>query len=322
MISPAIISLILITVKSAALLAFLAVTTMFLVYLERKVSAHFQVRYGPMRVGWHGALQLIADAFKLLMKEDIIPKMADKWVFVAAPVLVFVSAYLAYLVIPFSPLLVVKDLNVGLLYILGVTSLTALAILMAGWSSNNKYALLGGFRSVAQIISYEVPLLLSLVPVVMLAGSLSLVKIVEAQKTLPFILLQPLGFFIYFIAATAEVNRTPFDIPEAESELVAGYNVEYSGMKFVMFFFAEYLNMFTVCALAATLFLGGWQGPLLPPLVWFFLKTYFLVFILMWLRWTLPRFRVDQLMSFCWKFLLPLAFLNLIFSSLWMVWHV
>ena len=307
--------------KSVVVLAFLAVTTMFLVYLERKVSAHFQVRYGPMRVGWHGSLQLIADALKLLMKEDIIPKMADKWVFLTAPVLVFVSAYLAYLVIPFSPFLVVKDLNVGVLYVLGVTSLTVLAILMAGWSSNNKYALLGGLRAVAQIISYEIPLILSIIPVIMLAGSLSLSRIVEAQHTFPFILLQPLGFLLYLLSATAEVNRTPFDIPEAESELVAGYNIEYSGMRFVMFFFAEYLNMFTVCALAATLFLGGWQGPLLPAPVWFFLKTYFLVLVLMWMRWTLPRLRIDQLMDFCWKGLLPLSLVNLILSALWMVFY-
>lgn len=306
-------------IKAAMVLAFLAVTTMFLVYLERKVSAHFQVRYGPMRVGWHGALQLVADALKLLMKEDIIPKMADKWVFVTAPVLVFVSAYLAYLVIPISPLLVVKDLNVGLLYVIGVTSLTVLAILMAGWSSNNKYALLGGLRAVAQIISYEVPLILSIIPVIMLAGSLNLNQIVAAQKAFPFIILQPFGFLLYFLSATAEVNRTPFDIPEAESELVAGYNIEYSGMKFVMFFFAEYLNMFTVCALATTLFLGGWQGPLLPAPVWFFVKTYFLIFVLMWMRWTLPRLRIDQLMNFCWKGLLPLSLINLILTALWMV---
>jgi NADH-quinone oxidoreductase subunit H len=294
---------------------------MFLVYLERKVSGHFQVRYGPMRVGWHGSLQLVADTLKLLMKEDIIPKLADKWVFMAAPVLVFVSAYLAYLTIPFAPGLVVLDLNVGVLYVIGVTSLTVLSVLMAGWSSNNKYALLGGFRSVAQIISYEVPLLLSIIPVIMFADSLSLSKIVEAQRSFPFILVQPLGFLIYFISATAEVNRTPFDIPEAESELVAGYNVEYSGMKFAMFFLAEYVNMFTVCALATILFLGGWQGPVLPPVIWFFIKTYLLVLILMWLRWTLPRFRIDQLMGFCWKVVLPLAFINLILSGLWMVLH-
>jgi NADH-quinone oxidoreductase subunit H len=311
--------LILILLKSIAVLAFVSLTAMFLVYLERKVSAHFQVRYGPMRVGWHGALQLVADALKLLMKEDIIPKVADKWVFLAAPLLAFVSAYLAYLVIPFAPGVVVKDLNIGLLYIIGVTSLTVLAILMAGWSSNNKYALLGGFRSVAQMVSYEVPLILSIIPVVMLADSLSLSRIVEAQKNLAFIFLQPLGFLLYFIAATAEVNRAPFDIPEAESELVAGYNVEYSGMKFVMFFFAEYLNLFTVCALATVLFLGGWQGPFLPPPVWFLLKCYLLVFILMWARWTFPRLRVDQLMGFCWKFLLPLSFLNLLITGLWLV---
>ncbi|MBI5078527.1 NADH-quinone oxidoreductase subunit NuoH [Candidatus Saganbacteria bacterium] len=313
------INFIIILIKAILVLAFVSVSVMFLVYLERKISGHIQVRYGPMRVGWHGALQLIADAGKLLMKEDLVPRAADKWLFFCAPVLIFVSAYLAYLVIPFSPRIFVKDLNIGLLYLIGVTSLTVLAILMAGWSSNNKYALLGGFRSVAQIVSYEVPLILSIIPVIMLADSMSLLKIVEAQKGLPFIVLQPLGFLIYFIAAIAEANRTPFDIPEAESELVAGYNVEYSGMKFAMFFFAEYINMLTVCAFAATIFLGGWHGPLIPPVIWFFLKTYFLVFILMWVRWTFPRLRVDQLMNFCWKFLLPLAFINLLLTAAWVV---
>src|SRR3989344_3585227 len=216
--------LLIILIKSAVALAFISLTAMFLVWMERKVSAHFQMRYGPMRVGWHGSLQLGADALKLLMKEDIIPKLVDRWVFIAAPVVVFVAAFLAYLVIPFSPVLYVKDLNIGLLYVFGVSSLTALSIIMAGWSSNNKYALLGGFRSVAQIISYEIPILLSILPVIMIAGSMSLSKIIEAQSGLPFIVFQPLGFLIYFIAATAETNRAPFDIPAAEQELVAGYN--------------------------------------------------------------------------------------------------
>ncbi|OGB90650.1 NADH-quinone oxidoreductase subunit H [candidate division WOR-1 bacterium RIFCSPHIGHO2_01_FULL_53_15] len=311
--------LLIILIKSAVALAFISLTAMFLVWMERKVSAHFQMRYGPMRVGWHGSLQLGADALKLLMKEDIIPKLVDRWVFIAAPVVVFVAAFLAYLVIPFSPVLYVKDLNIGLLYVFGVSSLTALSIMMAGWSSNNKYALLGGFRSVAQIISYEIPILISVLPVIMLSGSFSLIGITEAQRAFPYILIQPVAFFIYLIAATAEVNRTPFDLPEAESELVAGYNVEYSGMKFVMFFFAEYVNMFTVCALATILFLGGWQGPILPPFVWFLIKTYVLLFVLMWWRWTFPRLRIDQMMSFCWKLLLPLALANLLVTGLVMV---
>ncbi|MBI5701048.1 NADH-quinone oxidoreductase subunit NuoH [Candidatus Saganbacteria bacterium] len=313
-----IISLIIFLIKSAVVLGFIAITCMFLVYLERKVSAHIQSRYGPMKVGYHGSLQLIADALKLMMKEDIIPTGTDKIVFFLAPVLVFVSAFLAYLTIPFAPGIVVKNLNVGLLYVFGVTSLTVLAILMAGWSSNNKYALLGGFRSVAQIISYEIPLLISILPILMITGSLNIVKIVEAQSAIPFFLIQPIGFLIYFIAATAEVNRTPFDIPEAESELVAGYNVEYSGMKFVMFFFAEYVNMYTVCALATLLFLGGWNGPILPPIIWFLIKSYIMVLVLMWFRWTFPRLRVDQLMAFSWKFLLPLSFINLLATALWM----
>ncbi|MBI5399766.1 NADH-quinone oxidoreductase subunit NuoH [Candidatus Saganbacteria bacterium] len=314
-----IIGLIILLLKIAAVLVFISLTVLFLVYAERKVSAHFQVRYGPMRVGWHGGLQMIADTIKLLLKEDITPKDVDKLVFFIAPILCFVSAYLAYLTLPFSPQIVVKNLNIGLLYILGVTSLTVLSLMMAGWASNNKYALLGGFRSVAQIISYEIPLVLSVLPVVMMAGSLNLITIVEAQKSLPFILVQPLGFLLYLTAAAAEANRAPFDIPEAEQELVAGYNVEYSGIKFSMFFLAEYVNMFTICALAAILFLGGWQGPILPPVIWFLIKVYLLVFVLMWVRWTFPRLRIDQLMSFCWKILLPLALANFLISGLWLV---
>jgi len=307
--------------KGVLLLAFVSLTTMFLVYLERKISGHFQVRFGPMRVGFHGSFQLFADMFKLLMKEDIIPTLCDKWVFMIAPVMIFIPAYLLFTIIPIAPGFVIQTLDVGLLYLLGITGLTVLAIMMAGWSSNNKYALIGGFRSVAQIISYEVPLVLSLLPVIMIADSFSLTKIVEAQGALPFIFIQPLAFFIYFTASIAEINRAPFDMPEAESELVSGYNVEYSGMRFAIFFFAEYMNMFAVCAIATVLFLGGWHGPILPPAVWFFLKSYFLVFILMWIRWTFPRLRVDQLMGFCWKRLFPLAIINLIITAIWMGLH-
>ncbi|MEE9552847.1 MAG: NADH-quinone oxidoreductase subunit NuoH, partial [candidate division Zixibacteria bacterium] len=266
----------------------------------------------------------LADGIKLLQKEDIIPDVADRKIFFWAPVIAFVAAYLAYIVIPFGKGLIARDLNIGIVYIIAITSFTVISLLMAGWASNNKYALLGGMRSAAQIVSYEVPLTISLLGAVMLAGSLSMVDIVEAQG--PYFwkwywLPQILGFGIYFIAATAEANRTPFDLPEAEQELVAGFNIEYSGMKFAMFFLAEFINAFTISAVATTMFLGGWQPPLpglafIPSWAWFIGKTLFLVFILMWFRWTYPRLRVDQLMDFAWKFLLPLAFINLILTGL------
>jgi NADH-quinone oxidoreductase subunit H len=300
------------------IMAFSAITVMFLVWWERKVSGHMQSRFGPMRTGWHGWLQTIIDAIKLITKEDITPTDVDKVVFFIAPIILFTSALMAYIVITFGRGLIVKNLNIGILYILAITTFSIIGILSAGWSSNNKYALLGGFRSAAQIISYEVPLTLSILGVVLLAGSLNMLTIVNSQKGIIhwFIWKQPLGFLIYLTAAIAEVNRTPFDIPEAEQELVAGFNVEYSGMKFAMFFFAEYMNTFLVCAIATTLFLGGWNGPILPSYLWFFIKTFFLIFCLMWIKWTYPRLRVDQLMSFAWKFLLPLAFLNLIITAL------
>ncbi|MCK4857187.1 MAG: NADH-quinone oxidoreductase subunit NuoH [candidate division Zixibacteria bacterium] len=291
---------------------------LFLVWWERKLSGHFQQRFGPMRTGWHGWIQTVVDGVKLLQKEDIIPKTVDRKVFFWAPVLCFSVSYAAFAVIPWGQGLWPTDLNIGILYILAVTTFVVIALLMAGWSSNNKYALLGGMRAAAQIISYEVPLMLSILGVIMLVQSLSMVKIVEAQGGIFgwFIFKQPLGFLIYLVAATAETNRAPFDIPEAEQELVAGFNIEYSGMKFAMFFMAEFLNLFLVAAIATTIFLGGWRGPWLPSWVWFMGKTLFLVFVIIWFKWTYPRLRVDQLMEFCWKVLLPLAFLNLIVSGI------
>jgi NADH-quinone oxidoreductase subunit H len=303
---------------------FLSVVALFLVWWERKVSAHIQQRFGPMMTGWHGVLQTIADAVKLIQKEDIIPTPADRKVFFWAPVIVFVCAFAAYVVIPFGEGLIVSDLNIGILYIIAITTFTIIALLMAGWGSNNKYALLGGMRSAAQAVSYEVPLALSVLGVVMITGSMSMNEIVKAQSGWGGfhwnIFFQPLGFLIYIIAATAESNRTPFDIPEAEQELVAGYNVEYSGMKFAMFFLAEFINLFTVSAIAATVFLGGWNGPWLPSWVWFIGKTLFMVFLLMLFRWTYPRLRVDQLMEFAWKVLLPLAFLNIVYVGVFAKW--
>ncbi|MEK7290965.1 MAG: NADH-quinone oxidoreductase subunit NuoH, partial [Planctomycetota bacterium] len=285
-----------------------------MIWLERKIMAHMQVRLGPMRVGPHGLLQPIADGIKLLFKEDIIPEKASKLLFVLAPMMTLIPALITFAVIPFGDKikifghnidLVITDINVGFLYIFAVSSLGIYGIVMAGWASNNKYSLLGAIRSSAQMISYELTLGLSLIGVVMLTESLSLVDVVNAQSKLWNIILQPLGFFIYATSAIAEVNRCPFDLPEAESELVAGYHTEYSSMKFAMFFMAEYANMITVSAIAVTFFLGGWHGPILPPVVWFMLKLACCLFFFIWIRSTFPRLRYDQLMNFGWKFLLP-----------------
>jgi NADH-quinone oxidoreductase subunit H len=299
------------------IVAFISIAALFLVWWERKVSAHMQVRFGPMRVGWHGWKQSFADAIKLIQKEDIVPLKVDKPVFVIAPLVVFVAALTVYVCIPFGRGLIVRDLNIGILYILAITTFTVIGLLMAGWGSNNKWSLLGGLRSAAQIISYEVPLTLSVLGVVLLSQSLSMVEIVESQVNFWdwYIVRQPIGFLVYLTAAVAEVNRTPFDIPEAEQELVAGYNTEYSGMKFAMFFFAEFTNLVTISAVTTTLFLGGWHGPWLPSWIWFLIKTFGVILVIMWFRWTYPRVRVDQLMGFAWKFLLPLAFLNLILTG-------
>lgn len=303
--------------QASAVLGFIALSAMFLIWWERKISALIQNRMGPMIVGWHGTLQSLADVVKLLSKENIVPSGADKMVWWLAPFFVVVPSVMAFVTIPFGQNLIVHDLNVGVLFITSITSVCVLGIFMAGWGSNNKYSLLGGMRSAAQIISYEVPLLLSVVLVIMETGTLSMQEIVHAQKHGWFILKPNLGaaFLIYLISATAEVNRVPFDIPEAESELGAGYHTEYSGMKFAMFFLAEYTNLFIVSAVAATLFLGGWQGPILPSFIWFLIKAYGIIFLLMWVRWTLPRVRMDQMMNFAWKVLTPIALLNLLVSG-------
>ncbi|RME22787.1 MAG: NADH-quinone oxidoreductase subunit NuoH [Candidatus Zixiibacteriota bacterium] len=311
------------TVLGVLMFSVLAVLALFLVWWERKISAHIQQRFGPMRHGWHGWYQTIMDALKLLQKEDVRVITRDKPVFFWAPVLAFVAAFLAYVTIPFGKGLIVADLNVGILYIIAVTTFTVISLLMAGWGSHNKYALLGGMRSAAQVVSYEVPMVASILVIVLFVGSMSMVDIVKAQSGLIFnwfifrLPFGPIAFVTYIIAATAEANRTPFDIPEAEQELVAGFNIEYSGMKFAMFFLAEFVNMFTVSAIATTLFLGGWNGPLLPSWIWFLGKTLLVVLLLMLFRWTYPRLRVDQLMEFSWKFLVPVTFSNLILGA-WM----
>lgn len=302
----------------------------YLTWLERKLLGHFQVRLGPMRVGPHGLLQPIADGIKLLFKEDIVPANVHKLIYNLAPLLVFIPALIIMAVIPFGDQitifgqsidLVISDFNMGILYIFAVTSLGVYGLVLAGWSSNNKYSLLGGLRSSAQMISYEVSLALSLIGVLMIAGSLSLVDIVKTQDSFFnwFIFRQPLGFILYLICAIAETNRTPFDLPEAENELVAGFHTEYSSMKFAMFFLGEYGSMINVGALATTLFLGGWQGPFLPPVLWFLIKLCAFLFFFIWLRATLPRFRYDQLMNFGWKVLLPLALLNILVTGVWMI---
>ncbi len=310
------INLLLMVLGSAALVVFLAVTMMFLTYLERKIVARIQDRVGPNRVGHLGLMQPMADMVKMFIKEDITPRAAHRWIFNLAPILVVPPALLVFAVIPFGRGIVGADLNIGFLYVIALSSTTTIALFMAGWGARNKYALLGAMRAVAQIVSYEIPQVLSVIGVLMVAGSLSMVRIVEAQQPLWFILLQPVGFLIFLIASVAELNRTPFDIPEAESELVAGHHIEYSGLKFGMFMLAEYVSVFAIAAVAVTLFLGGWRGPFLPSWLWFLLKAYAVVFILMWLRGTLPRLRVDQLMNLAWKGLVPLALGNLLTAAL------
>jgi NADH-quinone oxidoreductase subunit H len=296
-------------------LVFVVLNALILTWAERKVAGHMQRRIGPKEVGPYGLIQPIADALKLLGKEILTPRDVDKPLYYLAPMIIFVPVLVSFIVIPFSSSLQVMDINVGILVILAFSSLSVFSILMAGWGSNNKYALIGAIRSIAQNVAYEIPLLLALLPVIMMTNSFSLKSIVEAQHGLWFVVYQPLAFMIYFIAAVAETNRTPFDLPEAESELVAGYHTEYSGMRFALFFLAEYTNIFIVSAIAVTFFLGGYQGPFLPGIVWFLLKSYLLVFVIMWLRWTFPRVRFDQLLNISWKALIPLAFINLLVTG-------
>ncbi len=301
-----------------AVAAFLVFNALFIIYYDRKVAAKFQVRYGPNRVGYKGILQTVADTIKLLIKEDINADKVDKIVFFLAPFLVFIPSFLVFLVIPFGKGLIPADLNIGILYVLAITGLSVLGILSAGWASNNKYSLIGGMRSAAQIISYEIPMVLVILSVLLLSGSLKMGDIINAQSSISkwFIFVQPIGFILFLIAGNAEINRAPFDLPEAESELVSGFITEYSAMKFAFFFLAEYTNLFLTSAIATTLFLGGWQGPFLPPFVWFIIKTYLVITLLMWFRWTFPRIRVDHLMEFSWKYLTPIAFVNLIATAI------
>jgi NADH-quinone oxidoreductase subunit H len=316
--------IIILIVKLALMLGILLLAASYLVWLERKFLARLQIRYGPNRCGPFGLLQPIADAVKLLTKEDLMPAGADPFVFRLAPAVVAAMALLMFAVVPIGPDLklfghtvpmVVTDLNVGLLYVFALSSLGVYGVALGGWASNSKFALLGGIRGAAQMISYELALGLSLVPIVMLAGSFSLTEIVEAQTGLPFILLQPVSFIIFIISAMAESKRIPFDLPEAENELGAGFHTEYSGMRFGLFFMGEYVHIQVLGALTAVFFLGGWHGPLLPPPVWLLLKIFIVALVMIWVRGTLPRLRYDQLMALGWKVLIPAALINIILTG-------
>jgi NADH-quinone oxidoreductase subunit H len=320
----------------------LVLSAAFMVWMERKVCAYIQDRSGPNRVGFEGWLQPFADVFKLLFKEQLKPKAADTILFMLAPLVSTAAAFAAFSVVPFGtqtdlfgllkdPIpLEITDVNVAVLVIFAITSMGIYGIVLAGWSSNSKYSLLGGLRSSAQMISYELSYGLAMAAVIMMAGSLSLREIVMNQSGTWFgfiprwyIFLQPLGFFIYLTAGVAETNRAPFDFPEAEQELVAGYHTEYSSMSFAMFFLAEYVNMVTVSAVATSLYLGGWLGPFLPDWLawmWFLIKVFLILFFYVWMRWTLPRYRYDQLMEFGWKWLLPAAVLNLFATAAMVLW--
>jgi len=321
--------LIILIAKLAVVLIVLLLLAAYLVYAERRLLARLQVRLGPNRAGPWGLLQPLADIIKLLTKEDTVPAGADRAIFLYAPAVVAGTALLIFAVIPWGegwqlrgrPIpAVISDLNVGLLYVFALSSLGVYGVALGGWASNSKYSLLGGIRGAAQMISYELALGLSLAPVVMQAGSLSLVDIVKAQAHYPFLLVQPLSFLLFFVSGVAEIKRIPFDIPEAENELVAGYHTEYSGMRFGLFFRGKYVTMVVLGGLVAVFFLGGWRGPWLPPLVWFFVKVSLVVFIMIWTRAALPRLRYDQLMMFCWKFLIPLALLNIVAVGGLLLW--
>ena len=294
---------------------FIAANALFLVWMERRVAARIQIRRGPIHVGFQGSLQTVADAIKLISKELTWPKNADKFCYWLAPVLVFSPLLCAFLIFPFSKNFILRDLNVGFLFAFALTNISFIGIFIAGWSSNNKYALLGSMRAVAQNISYEIPLILSTMGIVLIAQTMKMTELVSLQSHLWFVVSQPLAFLIFFCASLAEANRAPFDIPEAESELVAGFHTEYSGMRFALFFLGEYTAIFVSSAIAATIFLGGWQGPFLPGPVWFVLKIYALVFVIMWVRWTFPRLRSDQLMNFAWKVLIPFAMINIFVTA-------
>jgi NADH-quinone oxidoreductase subunit H len=312
-------------VKSVVVLVALLLMVAYLTLMERVVIARLQVRVGPNRVGPFGLLQPIADGIKLLLKEDVIPAQADKFLYVLAPALSFGAAFATFAVIPFGDTVVlwgrriplgIADVNVGLLYVFAISSLGVYGIIFGAWASNSKYPLLGGLRASAQMLSYELCLVFSVVGVLMLSDSVSLSDVVAGQSKVWYVCLQPVGFLVFLMASFAEVNRLPFDLPEAENELVGGFHTEYSSMKFAMFFLGEYGSMITTSAMITTLYLGGWRGPFFPPVVWFLIKVVAFLFFFIWVRGTLPRFRYDQLMKFGWKVLLPVSLANILVTGL------
>jgi len=299
---------------TVVIIGFVLTTVVIFIWFERRLVGRFQIRCGPNRAGPFGLLQPVADVLKLLTKEGNIPKNGDKLLFWLAPIVAFTPVLLVFAVIPFWEGAALVDLDIGVIYIIAISSLSSIGIFMAGWASNNKYSLIGAMRDVGQLVSYEIPLVLATAGVVLFSGSLSVSGVVAAQD-IPFILLQPLAFAIYFMAGLAEINRCPFDMVEADSELISGYNIEYSGMKFAMLMLTEYSEAILLSVLVTTFFLGGWRGPLLPPLVWFLIKVVGVFFLIDWVRFTLMRLRIDQVMAFAWKFLLPLALINLIITG-------
>ena len=296
------------------LIGFLLMTVMLYIWIERRGIGRFQARLGPNRIGPLGLLQAVADMVKILTKEDIIPRRADRLLFWLAPAIAFIPVVMVLAVVPVWPGLQLVDLNTGVLYVLAVSGIGTIGIFLSGYAGNNKYGLIGAMRETAQLLSYEIPLMLALAGVVILTGSLSLSELVAAQNV-PFILVQPLGFVVFFIATLAEINRSPFDLVEADSELASGFNIEYSGMKFALLYVVEYSEAVVASALVATFFLGGWRGPFLPPILWLIIKMIAVFFVIIWIRSTMPRLRIDQALGFAWKYLLPLALINLVITA-------
>ena len=315
-----IVGLMMAVIYASVIFALIGILVIILVLAVRKISGFIQLRPGPNRVGPHGIFQLIADMLKMLGKESIIPTSADKWPFILAPILTLVPAMMLYAVIPFGEGMVAADLHLGVFYFIAISSLTTIPLFMAGWASSNKYSLIGGMRAVAQMVSYELPLVFSILGVIMIAGTMNMTEIVMQQSGLWFVVLQPIAFLIFFISALAELNRAPFDLPEGETELTAGVFTEYTPMRFALFQMAEYGNMFILSGLMVTLFLGGWHAPFgltfIPSYIWFFAKVFLIIFVIMWIRWTFPRIRVDKLMDFGWKFLLPVSLVNIFVTGI------
>ena len=310
------INLVMPVVYFVAVAAVVTLNIILILWVDRRVASFFQERIGPNRVGPFGLLQSVIDAVKLIGKESVIPSAVDKTVYKLAPIFIFTVTIMLYAVLPYGKGMSAVNLNVGVLYFLAISSTSTIAILMAGWGSNNKYSLLGGMRTIAMVISYEIPLAFSMIGIVMITGTLNLNEIVASQSSVWHVVLQPVGFVIFIISALAELNRSPFDMTEAEQEIIAGYHTEYTGMRFALFFMAEYANLFVMSALGVTLFFGGWHGPILPSWLWFMIKSYIMIFFILWIRWTMPRARIDKMMQFNWKFLIPLSIANILVTGI------